>query len=238
MLKAAESQLQKSPVSDISIRAVCEAVGVGLPVLYRLFGDKNGLISAVIDEVFERYLAQQRAQVSDDPVDDLYISWDSHVSFALNKPVVYLMAYAPSLVDVPSGVVEGQRLVLQRCVRCAEAGMLKTTPVEAAQALMAACLGVNLCLLTQPAAESDLDLSHCVRDAVIDGLVIDAGARAPDPKGGPLKVVALHMAALIREMPTPLTKPESTVMPQWIETISGVTCLGAAPRTRGRRWSR
>jgi AcrR family transcriptional regulator len=34
-----------------------EAVGVGAPVLYRLFGDKNGLLAAVIDRAFERYLA-------------------------------------------------------------------------------------------------------------------------------------------------------------------------------------
>jgi AcrR family transcriptional regulator len=235
MLKAAELQLRQSPISDISIRAVCEAVGVGAPVLYRLFGDKNGLISAVVDEVFERYQAQRRVQLSDDPVDDLCISWDSHVSFALKNPAVYRMAYAPSLAQVPSGVTEGRRLVLKRCVRCAEAGMPKTTPDEAAQALMSACLGVNLCLLAQPAAYSDPDLSRRVRDAVIDGLVIDASARAPDPTADTLKTVALHMAALIRQMPTPLTEPEFTVMLQWLETISASTSSGTASHTRSRR---
>ena len=73
MLKAAESLLQASPDRDISTRAVCDAVGVGAPVLYRLFGDKNGLLAAVVDYVFDRYLARKRAiPLSDDPVDDLY----------------------------------------------------------------------------------------------------------------------------------------------------------------------
>jgi AcrR family transcriptional regulator len=47
MLRTAEAQLQASPDRDISTRAVCEAVGVGAPVLDRLFGDKNGLLAAV-----------------------------------------------------------------------------------------------------------------------------------------------------------------------------------------------
>ena len=58
---------------DISTRAVCEAVGAGAPVLYRLFGDKNGLLAVVVDRVFARHLSSKRAQwPSDDPVDDLY----------------------------------------------------------------------------------------------------------------------------------------------------------------------
>jgi AcrR family transcriptional regulator len=237
-LKAAESLLQKSPDSDFSTRAVCEAAGVSAPALYRLFGDKNGLISAVVDGVCERYLSQRRVQLSDDPVDDLYISWDSHVAFALKNPVVYRMAYAPSLAEVPAGVEEGRRLVVKRFVRCAAAGRLNTTPDEAAQALMSACLGVNLCLLTQPATYRDPDLSRRVRDAVIDGLVIDLGAHAADPKGDTLKAVALHMAALIRQTPMPLTAPEVSVMLQWLETISGTASSGSACRSRGRRSGR
>jgi AcrR family transcriptional regulator len=61
MLDAAESLLRTSPARDISTRAVCEAVGVGAPVLYRLFGDKNGLLAAVVDNAFDRYLALKRA---------------------------------------------------------------------------------------------------------------------------------------------------------------------------------
>jgi AcrR family transcriptional regulator len=238
MLKAAESLLQKSPDSDISTRAVCEAVGVGAPVLYRLFGDKNGLISAVVDVVFERYVSRKRAQPpSDDPVEDLYIAWDNHVAFALKNPAVYRMAYAPSMAEVPAGVDEARRLLVKRFVRCAAAGRLNTTPDEAAQAMMAACVGVNLCLLAQPAVYHDPDLSHRVRDAVIGGLLVDAGARAAvDPKADTLKTAALQMAALIRQTPTPLTGPEITLMLQWLETISATAKgTGTASSSRSRR---
>src|ERR1700754_5101072 len=97
MLAAAEALLSESTECDVSTRAVCEAAGVGAPVLYRLFGDKNGLLAAVVDRAFARYLASKRAQkLSDDPVDDLYSAWDLHIAFALKNQAVYRMAYAPA----------------------------------------------------------------------------------------------------------------------------------------------
>jgi AcrR family transcriptional regulator len=221
MLKVAESLMQKSPASDLSTRAVCETVGVGAPVLYRLFGDKNGLISAVVGAVFERYVARKRAQPpSDDPVDDLYTAWDNHVAFALKNPAVYRVAYAPSLAEVPDAVDEARQLLVERLVRCAAAGRLNTTPDEAAQAFMAACVGVNLCLLAQPETYYDPDLSRRVRDSAIGGLLVDTRARAAVRKTDTLKTVALQMSALIRQTQTPLTAPEVTLMLQWLKTIT------------------
>src|ERR1700754_489761 len=156
MLAAAEALLSESTECDVSTRAVCEAADVGAPVLYRLFGDKNGLIAAVVDYAFARYLKQKRAQqASDDPVDDLYKAWDAHVEFALANPTVYRIAYAPSLAEVPAGVEEARQLLIEWFVKCAEAGRLNTTPEDGAQAMMAACVGVNLCLLSQPATFND-----------------------------------------------------------------------------------
>jgi len=236
MLKAAESLLQASPDRDISTRAVCDAVGVGAPVLYRLFGDKNGLLVAVVDYVFERYLARKRAQqVSDDPVEDLYTAWDNHVAFALKNPAVFRIAYAPSLTEVPGGVDEARQLLIKRFIRCAEAGRLNTTPDRAAQAFMAACLGVEMSLLSQPAAFDDPDLSHRVRDAVVRDLLVDPVARDGDRQADRLKTVALQMAALIRETPGPLTAPEATLMLQWLDEITVTKDAGTPVRPRRRR---
>lgn len=49
ILEAAAGLLAEAPVADVSTRAVCEAAGVGAPMLYRLFGDKAGLLAAVVD---------------------------------------------------------------------------------------------------------------------------------------------------------------------------------------------
>jgi AcrR family transcriptional regulator len=236
MLKAAESLLQASPDRDISTRAVCDAVGVGAPVLYRLFGDKNGLLAAVVDYVFDRYLARKRAiPLSDDPVDDLYLAWDNHVAFALKNPAVFRIAYAPSLAEVPGGVEESRQLLVKRFIRCAEAGRLNTTPDQAAQSFMAACLGVEMGLLAQPATFDDPDLSRRVRDAVVRDLIVDPVARAADQQTDRLRSVALQMAALIRETPAPLTAPEASLMLQWLDAITTTKDAAAPPRPRRKR---
>ena len=222
MLKAAEAQLQESPERDISTRAVCEAVGVGAPVLYRLFGDKNGLLAAVVDRAFERYLTSKRAQtLSDDPVEDLYAAWDLHIAFALKNQAVYRIAYAPSLDKVPAGVEEARQLLVRRLVRCAEIGMLNTTPDEAAQVMMTACTGVAISLISQPATFKCPVLSERVRDAVLAGLLVDTAHS--DRHVDTLNAVALQMAALIRANPTPLTDPESALMLQWLDTIGSAS---------------
>jgi len=199
MLEAAEYLLQTSPDRDISTRAVCDAVGVGAPVLYRLFGDKKGLLTAVVDNAFDRYLTMKRAiPLSEDPVDDLYVAWDNHAAFALSNPAVYRIAYAPSLAEVPGGVEEGRRLLIELLVRCAEAGRLNTTPDRAAQAFMAAGVGVNLSVLSQPATYDDVALARRVGAAVIGGLLTRPTAPAADRRIDALRTAALQVAALIR----------------------------------------
>jgi AcrR family transcriptional regulator len=239
MLKAAESLLRASPEHDLSTRAVCDAADVGAPVLYRLFGDKNGLIAAVVDHAFARYLKQKRAQQpSDDPVDDLYTAWDSHVAFALANPAVYRIAYAPSLAEVPAGVEEARQLLIERFVRCAEAGRLNTTPDEAAQVMMAACVGVNLCLLSLPDTFNDPKLSTRVRDPILSSLVTDPHVSSVDQQTVTLKTVALQCAALIRATPISLTGAEVTLLLQWLDTISANSAAiqnGSAKRSESSR---
>ena len=90
ILEAAESLLNASPDGEISTRAIAEAAGVGGPVLYRHFGDKNGLLRAVVDFGFDRYLSIKRAtELTENPVDNLRNGWDTHVAFALDHPAVY-----------------------------------------------------------------------------------------------------------------------------------------------------
>jgi AcrR family transcriptional regulator len=229
MLKAAEAQLQASPDRDISTRGVCEAVGVGAPVLYRLFGDKNGLLSAVVDRAFQRYLASKRAQaLSDNPVDDLYTAWDAHIAFALKNQAVYRIAYAPALDEVPAGVEEARQLLLVRFARCAEDGRLNTSPDPAAQIMMAACIGVALSLITQPTIFSHPDLSDRVRDAVIGDLLVDA---TPLRHADTLKSVALQMTALMGTTPAPLTGPEVSLMLQWLDAITAAKSGASAEKS-------
>lgn len=223
MLEAAEELLNASPDRDIATRAVCEAVGVGAPVLYRLFGDKNGLLSALVDHGFDRYLATKRAaEPSEDPVEDLRNGWDTHVEFARSHPAVYRLMFSPGFATVPTAAQEAMRLLREVLDRCAAAGRLHVEPGTAAQMIMSANIGVTLNLVTQPENYPDPDLSRRVRDAVHAAVLVPDRTAAGD---GPdaLVVAALQLAAVLRNRPTGLGGPETALLLHWLDTLAGAT---------------
>jgi AcrR family transcriptional regulator len=225
ILSAAEDLLDSSLDGDIGTREVCEAAGVGAPALYRHFGDKAGLLAAVVDYGFDRYLAVKRARpVSADPVTDLRTGWDTHVAFARTHPAVYRMMYSPTLAAVPAAAEEALGILRETLRRCAAAGRLRVPPDEAAQAIMAGTVGVALCLVSQPATYTDPGLSARVRDALHAALLLPAPTPAgpatrPDSSG--TAAVATQLAALLGREPSPaLTAPESALLHQWLTTLS------------------
>jgi AcrR family transcriptional regulator len=224
MLEAAEELLNASPDRDIATRAVCEAVGVGAPVLYRLFGDKNGLLSALVDYGFDRYLATKRgAAPSADPVVDLRNGWDTHVEFAKAHPAVYRLMFSPSFTTVPSAAQEAMRLLREVLDRCAAAGALRVGTDVAAQMIMSANIGVALNLVTQPENYPAPELSRQVRDAVHAAVLVPGGGGAAQADGdeGSLVVAALQLAAILRNRPTELGDPETALLLHWLDTLAG-----------------
>src|SRR5690348_16966424 len=137
ILRAAADLLDESPDGDITTRQVCDAVGVGQPVLYRQFGDKNGLLRALVDDGFDRYLATKRAAApSPDPVADLRRGWDTHVAFALEHPALYRLMFSRSFATVPDAAGEAFAILRSVLTRCAESGLLTVEVDSAAQQIM------------------------------------------------------------------------------------------------------
>jgi AcrR family transcriptional regulator len=226
MLEAAEELLNASPDRDISTRAVCEAVGVGAPVLYRLFGDKNGLLSAVVDHGFERYLGAKRAaRPSDDPVTDLRNGWLTHVEFARAHPAVYRLMFSPSLATVPDAAQEAMRLLRAVLDRAAAAGVLRVEPAVAAQMIMSANIGVALSLVSQPENYPDPGFSLRVRDAVLAAVLVPEeerpGTRSGADDRSALVTTALQLSAILRERPGELGEPETALLLHWLQTLAG-----------------
>ena len=219
MLEAAEALLDASPDGDISTRAVSDAVGVGAPMLYRLFGDKNGLMSAVVDYGFDRYLAAKRAApASEDPVEDLRSGWDTHVAFALEHPAVYRLMYSPAFEAVPSAAKEALRLLREVLDRCAAAGRLRVPPDEAAQAIMAANVGVALSIVSQPDVYVDPGLSSRVRDAVHASLLVGDQHVS---SGSDSAATALQLSAQLRqEDARKLTPAELGLLQEWLARLA------------------
>jgi len=225
ILEAATDLLAKAPVADVSTRAVCEAAGVGAPMLYRLFGDKAGLLAAVVDRGFEEYLASKRAaRPSDDPVADLRSGWDNHMRFALEHPNHYRLMYSPELTAPPVSAQEAHALLHGILERCAAAGRLTVPPALATQMIMSANVGAALSMLTRPEQYPDPRFSERLRDTLLDSLTRPAGTTEPrerDSRRKAVPVAAATLAARLRAEQSPVFTPaESALLEQWLDRLS------------------
>jgi AcrR family transcriptional regulator len=217
ILEAAADLLSRSAEADFSTRAVCEAAGVGAPALYRQFGDKEGLLAAVVDHGFEAYLAGKRAaKPSGDPVRDLREGWDNHVAFALDHPNYYRVMYA-GLSTPPGAAAEAHGLLLAVLERCAAAGRLKLPPSLAAQMVMAANAGVALSMITRPARYPDPGFSARVRESVLAGILAEEPAKPDDA----VAATATTLGALLRKTaPAELSAAEATLLQEWLARLT------------------
>jgi AcrR family transcriptional regulator len=233
ILEAATVLLAESPSGDISTRAVCDAAGVGAPALYRQFGDKEGLLSAVVDNAFDKYLATKRAATpSEDPVHDLRSGWDSHVAFAKANPNYYRLMHSPAMgrVATPPASAEAYRLLTVVLERCAAAGRLKVSTDVAAQMIMTANVGVSLLTISQPDTYRDPELPRRVRDAVHAAVLAEprttgepGTAAEPDAVDDRAETsrVAAGLAALLRRSPAgSLSEGEAALLQEWLARLS------------------
>jgi AcrR family transcriptional regulator len=214
ILQAAARLLAESGGAPVSTRAVCAAAGVGAPTLYHHFGDKDGLLDAVVTYGFERYLAQKRARpATGDPVEDLRRGWDAHVEFGLAHPAFYTLMYGAGRRVGASE--EAYRLLLGMTEEVARAGRLRVPVTAAANMVHAASMGVTLSLVTD--GEQHPGLSARTREAVLAAVTTD---RADD---GPSSLSALAVAltsALEGPPPGTLSAAEAALLREWLTRVA------------------
>ncbi|MDY7528969.1 MULTISPECIES: TetR/AcrR family transcriptional regulator [unclassified Cryobacterium] len=219
IIDATAELLAQSPGGDISTRAVCEAAGVQQPVIYRLFGDKEGLLAATVDQVWDQYLGMKRAaEESADPLSDLRAGWDSHNAFALAQPNAYRLLFGSGSVAKAESANEAMRLLQSVLERLAAQGRLRVAPEIAARVVMAANTGVALALILRPALYPDPAISSIMRDIVLGGLVSDT-APAPDA-GESARIAAITLRTSRPTLPPALfTGREAGLLDEWLERI-------------------
>ncbi|MEU6769584.1 TetR/AcrR family transcriptional regulator [Streptomyces sp. NPDC046853] len=228
ILRVAADLVARSADGDVSTRAVCEAAQVGAPALYRQFGDKQGLLSAVVDHGFDKYLATKRQrEATADPVDDLRDGWDSHVDFALRNPNLYRLMNSPAMRTPPAAALESHQILTRDLERAAARGKLRLAPELAAEMIMSANVGVSLMLVARPGTFADRDLSRRVRDAVHAAVFTpDVTEASPKAAGDErdetqLPATAARLAALLEPSPpSALTEAEAALMTEWLDRLS------------------
>ncbi|MBC7794331.1 MAG: TetR/AcrR family transcriptional regulator [Clostridia bacterium] len=196
ILTAASELLTRSGIEALTTRAVAAAAKVQAPALYRLFGDKRGLLEAVAEQTLADYVSVKAHRTPHrDPVHDLRVGWDEHIAFCLEHPAVFALMTGSGHDGPPSRAAsKGLEVLRARVHRIARAGRLRVREERAVGLLHAAGTGVVSSLLSTDARENDKGLAKAALEATLDAILTNAPTeRASDE--------AAHATALRAALP-------------------------------------
>ena len=201
----------------VTTRSVALAAGVQAPAIYRLFGDKSGLLDAVAEHGFAGYLARKPPVDADgDPVESLRAGWQLHIGFGLANPELFrLMHRARPTPDGRAGAAAGLAVLQARVHRVAAAGLLRVTERRAVELIDAAGTGVVLTLIDQAVSERDDALADTAWEAVCAAILADASTTAvPGPAAA-----AVTLRAALPDLQA-LTLAERALLGDWLDRIT------------------
>ncbi len=221
IIDAAARLLQEQGAAALTTRGVAEAAGVQPPTLYRLFGDKDGLIDAVAERVMATYVAAKSEPIDPDPVTDLRAAWRMHNDFGLANPELYALLNRRG-PNSPA-TVAGIEVLRTRVRRLATAGVLRVSEERALELIHAAGSGTVLALLSTPPEQRDPGLADAMLEAVLAAILTDSPSSAPT---GPA-AVAIQFATLIDELPA-LSDAERALLGEWLARAIAAMNLTAA----------
>jgi AcrR family transcriptional regulator len=225
ILEAASELLARSADADISTRAVGEAAGVTAPTLYHHFGDKDGLLAAVVDFGWAAFLESKRttaAVVHEHVADDIRAGWDNHLEFARENPNFYKLMWSPAV----SANSEAFQMLYDRLELGASRGQLRVSVETGTRMVMSAVTGAALSLISQPDLFGDPTFTTSLREAVIAGVTVttdspSTGKRRTQATRAPtIATAAATLKSKLAVVDTPLTAPEQALMEQWLTTLA------------------
>lgn len=247
ILRAALDLVADSGGSPVSTRQITERAGVTAPTLYHHFGDKDGLMGAVVARGFEEFMGREGSiERSESPIHDIKGLWDVHVEFGVTHEQLYVLMFGAGTGLRPAVVVEAERLLEKELSRLAVAGQLAVPPGEAARAVLASNIGVTLMLIaessetpapagTRQSAEARVKalvaspLSTQTRNAVLRSVLIDpsivdtphAGASAGGDGQPSYVAAAIALNATLQSShPDQLSGTEMKLFLEWLHRLS------------------
>jgi AcrR family transcriptional regulator len=241
ILEATSELLARSADADVSTRAVGEAAGVTSPTLYHHFGDKEGLLAAVVDFGWAAFLESKRATaavVHDHVADDIRAGWDNHLEFARENPNFYKLMWSPAVSANSAAFREAFQMLYDRLEFGASRGQLRVSVETGARVVMSAVTGAALSAISQPDLFADPTYAVQLREAVIAAVTVPAdgppGTRSASRARTPtIATAAATLKSKLAIEDTPLTPPERALMGQWLATLADAPT--AAPATARRR---
>lgn len=203
-------------IAALTTRAVATAASIQAPTLYRLFGEKRGLLNAVAEHGLAAFLADKVAMPPHpDPVQNLANAWDSYVAFSLANPAVFAIM---NEVGVPASespaALASIAILRERVERVARAGRLRLPVDRAVSMIHAAGVGAVATLLAIPQEARDPRLSPVMRDAIIASITTSP----PEQQSGDLASLAIGLRAHLDSAET-LTSGERLLMTELLDRL-------------------
>lgn len=213
LVEVAAQLLREQGPAAVTTRAVAQAAGVQAPTIYRLFGDKDGLLDAVAEHVFATYVAGKTlVEDSGNPVADLRVGWDMHVGFGLANAALFGLLTDPSRGTRSPAAAAGLEVLRARVHRVAAIGRLRVAERRAVELIHAAGTGAVLTLLSMPPDDRDLDLADAMYDAVMQSILTDVPALAEDST----TAAAVAFRTVVPKLAM-LTDAERALLSQWLD---------------------
>jgi AcrR family transcriptional regulator len=217
IVRAAAELLAQGGRGAVTTRAAASRAGVSPPVIFRLFGEKDGLLSAVAEHGYARFAAAKAPlQPTDDPVDDLRTAWSLTVEFGLSNPELFLLIYGePHSAAMAAAVRGGAQRMHARIQRAAAAGRLRVAESLAADIMQASARGTVLTWLGQPDDQHDPAFITAMREAMISAVTTETAA-LPEPG------LASAARTLKANLPgqASLSPAEHHLLTDWLDRLS------------------
>jgi AcrR family transcriptional regulator len=216
IVHAAAALLHEHGPAAVTTRGVAEAAGVQAPTLYRLFGDKDGLLDAVAEYELARYVTGKTlTEDGDDPVADLQAAWNVHIEFGLANPALFILLADPARAARSPAAAAELNVLRDRVHRVASVGRLQIPEWRAVELIHAAGTGVVLTLLACPPENRDRRLPDTLYNAVMRTVLTEAPTLTVDGATS----AAITLGAVLPQL-TVLTPGERTVLAEWLDRIA------------------
>ncbi|WP_329091356.1 MULTISPECIES: TetR/AcrR family transcriptional regulator [unclassified Streptosporangium] len=214
--EAAADLLAREGRDAVTTRAVAVAAGVQPPAIYRLFGDKDGLLDAVAEYGFARFLkTKHTAPDPQHPVEDLRAGWDLAVEFGLANPALYTLMYSEPTKETSAAFKVGMETLMSRIRRLAVGGWLRVDEELAVTLIHATARGAVLTWLTLPEDRRDPALLTTLRESMIAAVTTQEPAVQDS---GPAGAARALRAALPEQ--TTLSSAEQYLLTEWLDRLA------------------
>lgn len=220
IVEAAARLMRSGGPEAVTTRRVAELAGVQPPAIYRLFGDKDGLLEAVAEHVMAQF-ASAKAKVVEaasaegvDPLEDLRTGWQSQIDFGLANPALFRFLSDPDRVARSPAAQLGRQVLEARIHRVAATGRLRVNEGRATAMIEAAGVGVIQTLLATAPEHRDADLAQAIYDAVLAQILTDAPPLADSQP----TATAIAFRAIAPQL-TNLTDAERQLLDDWLARV-------------------